>query len=244
MPLPTQGAANSPEAAKGPGAMATKEVESEVLAGYVRTILEQTGWSQNKLATRSGINAATISRMKNGERQTRHSTLRALETASRVPLPPELVAAGAPDMLPGGDTEKQDRVPVYAMIGSSSPQDWYRNETMPDAVARPPGLAEARAVYAFRMPDASMAPWRRPNELVFVNPHWAVAEGDHVLAELNHPTDQNHSRQFYRVRRFLGFSRNGRRLLAYATGTEETIPDRQVVNMYRILEWPEVLGIR
>lgn len=225
--------------------MGTKPIETEVLERYVQAIRDRYGWSQNELARKADVDPATISRMLSGQRQTRRSTLTALERASRMPLPPELVSASMVDgEARPAEGERGDTIKVFHMIGTNITGSWWRNEAMPDAIARPPALAEARAVFAIRMPDSSMAPWRRPNELVFINPLWAVAEGDHVLLELNHPSDPNHARSLYRVRRFLGITRNGHRFGLYDGSPEEIIPAAQVVGMTRALEWQEVAGIR
>ncbi|MFZ4734038.1 MAG: helix-turn-helix domain-containing protein [Pirellulales bacterium] len=242
VPLQCHASASFPQTAECDASMANHDLENDILVRYVRSVQETMGWSQNELARRAGVDPATVSK---GTRQSRRTTLRAIERASRIPLPAELALAGEPDFMnPPTVSEREDRVTVYAMLGSPLPGLWYRNEAMPDTVPRPPGLADARAVYAIRMPDGTMLPWRRPNELVFINPTWAVAEGDHVLVETNHPTDPNHPRPLYRVRRYLGASRQGLRFGSYAVTVEDIIPAREHANMFRTLEWSEVLGIR
>lgn len=52
-----------------------------------------------------------------------------------------------------------------------------------DYVARPPGLARAREVYALFVENSSMEPALHPGDLIFVSPHRPFRVGDHVVIQ-------------------------------------------------------------
>ncbi len=92
------------------------------------------------------------------------------------------------------------------------------------------------------MPDATMTPWRRPNEIIFVDPTWAVADGDHTLVELSHPQDPD-GPSLYIIRRFVGrrIADATVNLLRWDAGkpTTDVLPAQRVLRLLRILEWDE-----
>lgn len=55
-----------------------------------------------------------------------------------------------------------------------------------DYVRRPPGLTQARDIYAIFVEGSSMEPEHRPGELRFVNPHRKVRIGDSVVVQTKH----------------------------------------------------------
>ena len=217
-----------------------KPVETAVLERYLDRVKSEKGLDPSNLAKRAGLSPATLTRLKQGQRHARRSTLEALERASGIPLPEELRAAAE---MPAGAPET-GLIRVYALVGTPLKSAFYLNPIEADRIAAPPALAHASSVYAVRMPDDSMMPWRRPHELIFVDRTLDAAPGDHALVETNHPHDPNHAHPLYRVRRYLGPSRNGYRLASHRSEAEEIIPAPEFVRAARILEWPEVFGFR
>lgn len=177
-------------------------------------------------------------------------TLRALQAAARRPLPPALA-----DLLRGPAPEPPIEVastnlgirpiPVHAMVGTRFPGRYHLNREPFEYLRRPEHLVGRERVFALRMPDDSMFPWRRPNELIMVDPTWAIAQGDHALVEINNGQDPD-GPPLYMVRQFIALDARAQqlRLGRYgARGLEpETIRQADSPAMQRILEWPTVLG--
>lgn len=224
-------------------------IPTEVLKRYVDDAKRLRGLTDGALARRAGISGSALSRLLKGQRSARRTTLDALERAAGLPLPPELRPESRGNELAEPSARFTDAgvspgVPVYALIGAPVRDSFYLQEHQADATHRLPGVAHAKAVYAIRMPDTSMTPWRRPNELIFIDPLQTVGEGDHALVEMVHPSDPNHPRHVYRIRRYLGVGRSGHRVRSYQTEIEEQIPSTQVTALLRIMEWAEVAGVR
>lgn len=236
----------------------TKYVETDVLQGYVVEAMRATRTSDaTALAKLARLAPSTLTRILGAETRQyapRRETLRSLLAASGVPLPPEL-AAVAQDTSPelpsqadqaGGTGLLATRViPVHALIGTRFDGLFHKNTAPLEEVLAPPGLLRRRRVFAVRMPDASMQPWRRPNELVFIDPTWTVAEGDHALVEVNNGAEPD-GHPLFAVRRFLGSDRRG---LVYRLGRHwgspevEEVQRKMIPSMQRVLEWPEVTGL-
>ena len=224
--------------------MVEQLIANEILVRYVDDVKRMKKLSQTDIARLADISPSTMTRLLSGQRSARRSTLNALESATGVPLPPELRAASEPRQLSEPPSRGHGTVAVYAMIGTPVQGRFYRNEAMADHVQRPPGIAHAQHVYALRMPSADMAPWRRTNELVFIDPTLLPAEGDHGLIETNHPHDPNHARSIYMVARIMAVLRDGFRLRQYGREGDITLKQSEVSAAFRVLEWTEVVGIR
>jgi phage repressor protein C with HTH and peptisase S24 domain len=212
---------------------------------YLERVTRETGLTLTEIARRAKLAPTTLTRFMSRDddkHSLRPSTLRAVEQVSRVPLPPELAAA-ARGMEPTSDQAAEERpgtVPLFSLYAASDHGDFLRNDQPTDIAPRLPGIAHNMRVYAVRMPDASMAPWRQPNELVYIDPTRFASAGDHALVELSHPRDPNHPRSVFRIRRIAARNRDGSlRLTPYDGGETEAVPRERVLGVHRVLEWPE-----
>ena len=236
---------------------------------YVLALLARTGLDLTKLAERAGLHQTTVTRPMNDKSNQHHLTRRTVQRLSEVfnvPVASEVLAglkAGratreealhrppkprgqnrAPAIAPPTATARD--VPIQAAIMSGRGSHFYLNPAAMDHATRPPALTTARKVFAIRMPDGSMAPWRRIGELVFVDPSRPVAPGDHALVELQEPNNPN-GEPIFLIRRVVALApKPGTppQLAAYtASDAADTLAGLRMVRLARVLEWAELLGM-
>ena len=117
------------------------------------------------------------------------------------------------------------------------------NRVAVDMAPRPHGISTARKTSALRMPDDTMAPWRRAGELVFIDPTRPVRRGDHalfLLADPQHPDED----AACLIREVLAVETapTARQMAAHtAKAPESFLEDYVVTERQRVLEWEEVL---
>jgi len=227
--------------------MATKTLESEILRRYVDEVMRTTRTPDaSNLARKARMSPSTLLRALDGKHQPRPDTLLKLEAISRVPLPPELAAMIPPGPGAPAAAIADASVPVHALVGSRLRGRFMLNREPYEWTRRLPGIDKRLKINAVRMPDDSMQPWRKPNELVFYDPLLAVADGDHALVEFTAAQSDPNAEETYAIRRFIGRSRDGKtvRLERYWGPPEiEEVPAERVAVLRRILEWSEVVGI-
>ncbi len=208
--------------------------------------MKRTGLDATNLARRAQLNPSTLTGFMSQKPRVhaiRRSTLDAIARVSKVPLPAELASPSAPVATAPGATTMPRDVPIHGLLAAPVIGAYYWNQSVADFAPRPPGIAHSTRVFALRSPDEEMAGWRRVNELIYVDPLWVVAEGDHAfieLANINSPDAPS----VYKIRRVVQ-----RRPIGVVLGTwglhptEERLERTQVLSLYRVLEWPELLGI-
>jgi phage repressor protein C with HTH and peptisase S24 domain len=221
--------------------MAKQEHLANTLAReYVDEVMAKSSLAITGIAKRSGLAATTLYRLyEHQDRKPNARTLKAVEDAMKVPLPPELAALIGRAAHTEGSVPEPGPVPLYALVGTRFPGLFYRNLQAGDVAPRLAGIQHAGKVYALRMPDDSMAPWRRPNELIYIDPSRVTSEGDHCLVELSPEHDANHDQHLFAVRRLAQRGRHNTVLRQYASDDLETIPAARVIALHRVLEWNE-----
>lgn len=75
-------------------------------------------------------------------------------------------------------------VPVYGVAVGGSDADFQMNGEVVDYVRRPPGLANARRVFAIYVQGDSMWPKYEAGDLVYLNPDRGPRSGDDVVIEM------------------------------------------------------------
>ncbi len=103
--------------------------------------------------------------------------------------------------------------------------------------ARPPALDGSQTAFAFYATDDSMAPWRRPGELVMVQPARQAAPGCHVIVRLR-------SANVWLLRLLVGRTAEALTLSQYRPDATEQFPSDDVAEVLRVIEWPEALGFQ
>lgn len=83
--------------------------------------------------------------------------------------------------------ELPNDVPVMGTAAGSLLRGAFQFEGgVVDYVRRPPGLINARDIYALYVEGASMEPQFNPGDLVYVNPHKPARFGDAVIVQMKH----------------------------------------------------------
>lgn len=217
-----------------------EQVANTMARAYVDQVMEKSSLAITGVAKRAGLAATTLYRLyENPDRKPNARTLKAVEDALKIPLPPELATLIGRAARTEGGLPDPGPVPLYALIGTRFPGLFYRNLQAGDVAPRLPGIQHADKVYALRMPDDSMAPWRRPNELIYIDPTRVTSEGDHCLVELSHEHDANHDQNLFMLRRLAQRGRGNTVLRHYASDDLETLPNARVLALHRVLEWHE-----
>lgn len=150
--------------------------------------------------------------------------------------PPE----GPPD-LPGREEMPKD-VPVFGTVqGGDGDGDFELNGEIVDRVRRPPRLQGRADVFALYVRGQSMVPWRESGGLVYVDGTREPKIFDYVVIELQ-PKRGETARPAL-VKRLMAVKGNRLRVQQYQPAKEFEIEQRQVLKIYRVLDWDELLGV-
>lgn len=132
-------------------------------------------------------------------------------------------------------------VPVHGVAAGGADADFYDNGDIIDYVRRPPGVTNAKQVYALYVVGTSMAPRYEEGELVYVNPTRPPAIGDYVIVELTPAEGERSGRGYIKklVRRtatkVVCEQFNPRKTLEFYTSAMKSL--------HRVMPWNEVLGV-
>ena len=224
--------------------MSEHSVARNLVAEYVTDLVGRDGWNKRKLATVTGIDPSYVTRMVKGERNASAEVLKKMADQTGVPLPPELLAV----LPPEGPAQTAGMglvdVPLYTLIPAAGGGAAYRSNVVSDRAPRLPGIIHARDVMAVRMPDDSMSPWRQPSEMIYLQPGWAVARGDHVLAELPHPTDPDSPNSVFVVRQVAQIRQGELTLATYDGAAPVKLRRGEYLALTRVMEWSELTAAR
>lgn len=135
-------------------------------------------------------------------------------------------------------------VPVLGTSRGGVPDkagDFEMNGEVVDHVRRPPGIAGLRDVFALYVVGESMAPWREPGDLVYVTRARQPRPGDYIVAELLPQRDGDPPSAL--LKRFVAV--RGERLVLeqYNPRQELRLDQRRVRHLFRVIDWPELLGV-
>jgi hypothetical protein len=217
----------------------------EVALAYVQAVLETKQVDATTLARKSKLAPSTITRFigaKGGGVTMRLSSLKKIEDWSKIPLPASLSRENIQqNAVPVFGIKPQGRnsVPIHVLIGSTRPDVYYRNPVATDFAPRFIGIEQASRVFALRMPDTTMMPWRRVNELVYVDPTRQVAEGDHALVEFGRASVPN-DEPLHVIRQLL--CRQGPDATLHGWNMQGACLQKgdRILSLKRILEWSEL----
>ena len=205
---------------------------------WLRDVMARLELDATGLARKVGLQPSTLTRFMRGEvEKMQQATRDKIAGKTGMPAPSTAIRPGA---APAVLTMPRD-VPVHGLIGAPAQDCYYFNPTAIDFAPRPPGIAGATRAFALRMPDATMDGWRRVNELVYVDPTRAVAEGDHALIEIANRRSPN-DESLFQIRRVARRRPEGVVLATWGLSpAEERLARGDVLAMSRVLEWPELL---
>jgi phage repressor protein C with HTH and peptisase S24 domain len=151
------------------------------------------------------------------------------------------------DPANGGLPERHDMpkdVPVYGTVQGgdlAENADFELNGEIIDLVRRPPRLIGRADIFALYVRGLSMSPWREPGGLVYVESNREPKVLDYVVIEL-HPKRGDTARPAL-IKRLAGRKGSKLRLLQYSPAREFEIEQRQILKIYRVLDWEELMGV-
>lgn len=166
------------------------------IGDVIRKLRDLSGWSQEELGKRAGVNKETIVRVEAGLSTTTDTLTRIAEAlGSNVASLYALTLKAAPNVSDVEDEivdvsgHTREDIPVIAE-GEASPQGslfWGDDGTLlsdvEDRITRPYDVRDPRA-YGLRVRGDSMMRFYKPGDLVVVSPNTRVADGDEVYVQL------------------------------------------------------------
>jgi transcriptional regulator with XRE-family HTH domain len=196
-----------------PDETALADAESDAqrrAADWLLQLSARLGRHLTDMAHAAGVNQTTLTQGVRGRRPLTAATILKVAEAFRVTPPPSLVAQLAQgryrrDHRPSAASRRvashfvlppmstaPGRVRVFT-TPSELPPPLFRINFADEAETAPlpAGIAEAKGVFVFRMPNSTMAPWRRRDERVYVDQNRDATEGRHALLRLIPKDDEN-----------------------------------------------------
>lgn len=229
---------------------------------FILEIAQTVNGNLTEVARRAGLNQTTVTRSmaEHSSHPITARTVAAIAEAMRAVPPPGLLerlppgrerahrmGAGAPAPSRGPTPVTANGlprdVPLYGAIIVARGPLFRLNPHAVDHAPRPPGIIAARKVFAVRMPDDSMAPWRRAGELIFVDPARPVRRGDHALFHLVDPgLPDEEPMHLVRMVDAAATADAARQAVAHCVkAPEDFLHGLQVVDRLRVLEWEELI---
>ena len=234
-------------------------------ASWLKAALHRAGKTQRELAQALELDPAAVSRIIKGDRRLLADELtRILDflgpDAAAVPGAPALElprggsGAAAPwyegrasEVRGAGGSSRQDfgalakDVPVLGSTVGGAAGDFELNGETVDWVRRPPGIAGTKGAFALYVQGDSMVPWRKPGDLVYVNPARPPRIGDHVVVELKSAAGEPKPAF---VKLYLRHAGKSVILAQYNPRIDDlAVPVDRVAQILRIMEWDELLGL-
>jgi phage repressor protein C with HTH and peptisase S24 domain/DNA-binding XRE family transcriptional regulator len=131
-------------------------------------------------------------------------------------------------------------IPIYGIAVGGDDADFHTNGTEIDRAVRPPGLANARDIFALYVVNDSMYPAWREGALFYVNPHRTPAIGDDVVIEVTSGPESEPKPAFLKR---LKARRGGKIVVEQFNPPKDIEFDRDEVKLYRVVPWEEALGL-
>ena len=160
------------------------------------------------------------------------------------PAPNATMVTGAQAPRRPQRTEMAKDVAVWgtALGGrAGSDTEFQLNGQIVDYVRRPPRIAGRQDVFAAYVQGTSMSPWREPGKLIYLESARPPAVNDYVLVELK-PINGDEVRRAL-VKQFKGLTSTKLKLYQYNPAKTMELDLREVLKMYRVMDWDELLGV-
>jgi phage repressor protein C with HTH and peptisase S24 domain len=225
----------------------------------VAAAMEKKGLSQGQLAKKLGLKQPTISNILNNPKVT--SSKHTMAIARETGVSPDWLESQIGPMVI--DEAKPIRArPVPSQETLTTPeiniQQWVKDVPIVGSAAcgedglfeyngqilgyarRPPTLIGAPGIFALYIDGESMFPWRRHGDLVLIYPGAPVRIGDYVLAEMQ-PDSPGAGQKAY-IKALVRRTAEKLVLRQYNPSEEKMLPMRRVKNLYRVMDWPDLLG--
>lgn len=228
----------------------TQEKPRPPIAARLRTARKALNLSQGDLAERVGMSQQGIGEIERGIVD-RPKKLRELARAVQrtedwllgedgPPTAAHSTTIRSADVaMPARDAMPND-VPVHGTAAGSLEGSFIFDGGEVDYVRRPPGIANARDVYAIFVEGASMEPEHPEGDLRFVNPRRPIRPGDSAVVQVKY-------QEFGRPQGFIAHfvRRDARRLVVKKLNPESTLEFEadHVVSVHKVLTMRELFGI-
>jgi len=218
------------------------------------------GLTNARLAKLAGLEPSTLHKIVSGKRKLSARFADPLALALQVPRKELFADVGSqiplPDGADGGAGAGQPppratppsaaavasrEIPVYGWAQAGPEGAFHLNIGEPIDWVRPRAELNVQNVFAIYVEGDSMAPWRQPGDLVFVHEKREAAPGCHVIAEVWLPEPGHPPRAF--LKRLLRRTTTRVELEQYNPPAILKIDAERVGRLYRVIEWPEVLGL-
>lgn len=228
------------------------------LQAWMRRERTARGWSTTELARRASIHAVAagaseISQQSVSGFETDKTKKRRpdwviyVEKAFAEPVTdlPQSNVVLAPDAprLPSPLEMPQD-IPVMGTVSGGDGLEIVLSGEVLMQAPRPPGLKGRKGIFALFTQGESMVPWRRPGQIVYVDPHKAPYIGDHVLVELRPTGPDGDPQHGALLKRLVKLNSEFVCLAQYNPPREDIkIQRKKIVRILRVIELDELMGV-
>lgn len=209
-------------------------------AQQLRTAMKEKHVTGEELAARLDVHPVTISKLLNGRMRMSEdwmarlagglgTSVAALMKAETSITPPPTISLPSPSDRP---------LPVFGMAAGSVVGAHVMSESAVEYVSAPSSLATVRDAYALIVTGASMEPRYFSGDMIFLNPHRPVRQGDHVAIQ-----EARGDGVYVSVKRFERLTDEEVVATQYNPPSEVRYDRRQVIAMHRVLTTNELLGV-
>jgi phage repressor protein C with HTH and peptisase S24 domain len=109
-----------------------------------------------------------------------------------------------------------------------------------DFARRPPSIMKNKAVFCLFMRGESMAPWRQPGDLVYIDPNRPPKNGEFVAIEML-PEEPGDGRPAY-IKKLVRMTATKVVVEQFQPPKEIEFERRKVGRLLRVIDWSELLG--
>lgn len=132
-------------------------------------------------------------------------------------------------------------IPVLGTGLAGREGDFQMNHGEIDRVATPSHLKNRRDLFILYVEGTSMIPWKRPQQMVWLDPHIRPQINDHVVVELNPSPPDEDKPAFLKL--LVRKTPTKLTLRQYSPERTFDVPLSRVYRIYRVMTEEEVLGI-
>ncbi len=246
--------------------LALSDSERMELGNAIKAARMAREWTQSQLGERFGVSKSAVAQWESGKNMPDPRKLAELVrilnldprvaigsevgTIPEVPLPNfprnenmsnKVHSETAPPSLPARNEMRKD-VPILGTTVGGRMGDFEMNVGEPvDFARRPPRIEGRRDVFCLFVQGTSMAPWRQPGDLIYVEANRSPQNGDYVVIEML-PTNGDDIRAAY-LKRLMGVTSTKLRVQQYSPARTFEIERSKVGRLLRVMDWSELLAV-
>lgn len=217
--------------------------DEKKLGARIRDARHARDMTMVQLAELLGVSQPAISQWESGVTPPGRDSLIKLAKILKVPasqLLGELESTAASTRAGAQVAAMPTDVPVYGVAVGGSNGDFRFNGQIVDYVRRPPGIANARNVYALWILGESMAPWNKDGDLVYVTPARPPTAGDHIVVQLQDTADGEPGLAM--VKLLIAKTPTQLKLAQYNPQKEFAVALTKIKSIHKVLSLKDLLG--